>query len=131
MKNRNGLAGLSAIIALLVMAGGLAFAAAQKRDAVSYHDTIVVLPGETRDSVVSFGGDIDVQGKVRKSVLSFGGTITISGEVGEAVVGFGARIVLKETAVPEELRQRDHRHELVAERERVATAAAKADAADQ
>jgi hypothetical protein len=99
MKNRNGLAGLSAIIALLVMAGGLAFAAAQKRDAVSYHDTIVVLPGETRDSVVSFGGDIDVQGKVRKSVLSFGGTITISGEVGEAVVGFGARIVLKETAV--------------------------------
>jgi hypothetical protein len=99
MKNRKGLAGLSAIVALLALAGGLSFAAAQKRDSVGYRDTIVVLPGETRDSVVSFGGDIDVQGKVRKSVLSFGGTITVSGEVGDAVVGIGARIMLKETAV--------------------------------
>jgi hypothetical protein len=99
MKNRNGLAGLSAILALLVMAGGFAFAVVQKKDSVGYRDTIVVLPGETRDNVVSFGGDIDVQGKVRKSVLSFGGTITISGEVGDAVVGFGARITLKDTAV--------------------------------
>jgi hypothetical protein len=91
--------GLAALLMAIAGAGGLIYAVAQKKDAVSYHDAIVVLPGETRDNVVSFGGDIDVQGKVRKSVLAFGGTITISGEVGDAVVGFGSRITLKETAV--------------------------------
>lgn len=101
MKNHKLLTGIgaAALLALIVGAGGLAYAVTQKKDAVSYRDAIVVLPDETRDNVVSFGGDIDVQGKVRKSVLSFGGSITISGEVGDAVVGFGARITLKETAV--------------------------------
>lgn len=87
------------LLVLIVGAGGLTYAVAQKKDAVSYRDAIVVLPDEMRDNVVSFGGDIDVQGKVRKSVLAFGGSITISGEVGDAVVGFGSRITLKETAV--------------------------------
>jgi len=99
MKNRNGLAGISVIMAVLALAGGLAYAVGQKGDRVGYRDSIVVLPGETRDSVVSFGGEIDVQGKVRKSVLAFGGAITVSGEVGDAVVGFGSRIVLRATAV--------------------------------
>jgi len=90
---------VSLLLVLIIGAGGLTYAVAQRKDAVSYRDAIVVLPDETRDNVVSFGGDIDVQGKVRKSVLAFGGSITISGEVGEAVVGFGARITLKETAV--------------------------------
>jgi hypothetical protein len=101
MKNHRLLTGIgvAALLMAVAGAGGLTYAVAQKKDAVSYHDAIVVLPGETRDNVVSFGGDIDVQGKVRKSVLAFGGTITISGEVGDAVVGFGSRITLKETAV--------------------------------
>ena len=100
MKARHGFAALTAILTLLAAAGGFAAAfAAQKNDSVGYRDSIVVLPDETRNNVVSFGGDIDVRGKVRKSVLSFGGTITVSGEVGEAIVGFGARIVLKDTAV--------------------------------
>jgi hypothetical protein len=101
MKNHRLLTGIgiAALLALIIGAGGLTYAVAQKKDAVSYRDAIVVLPDEMRDNVVSFGGDIDVQGKVRKSVLSFGGSITISGEVGDAVVGFGSRITLKETAV--------------------------------
>jgi hypothetical protein len=101
MKNHKFLVGicLAALLASVAGAGGLATAVSQKKDAVSYRDAIVVLPDETRDNVVSFGGDIDVQGRVRKSVLAFGGSITISGEVGDAVVGFGSRIALKETAV--------------------------------
>ena len=101
MKNHRFLTGIgiAALLVLIIGAGGLTYAVAQKKDAVSYRDAIVVLPGETRDNVVSFGGDIDVQGRVRKSVLAFGGSITISGEVGDAVVGFGSRITLKETAV--------------------------------
>ncbi len=101
MKNHKLLIGigLAALLASVAGAGGLVTAVSQKKDAVSYRDAIVVLPDETRDNVVSFGGDIDVQGRVRKSVLAFGGSITISGEVGDAVVGFGSRISLKETAV--------------------------------
>jgi hypothetical protein len=88
------------LAAFIVLACGSVLAAAQKKDqVVGLHDTIVVSADETRDNVVTFGGNIIVEGKVRKSVLAFGGTITISGEVGEAVVGFGAHITLKATAV--------------------------------
>jgi len=98
MKNKKGLA----LLASLFLLGFLPIVGAQKiGDRISYRDTIVVSPGERRDNVVTFGGDIIIEGKVRKSVLAVGGTITISGEVGEAVVGIGSRITLKSTAVIE------------------------------
>ena len=88
----------------LILAGlaltGATFLAAQERGArVGYKDTIVVAAGETRDNVVSFGGDIIVDGKVRKTVFSLGGAITVSGEIGDAVVGIGSAITIKSTAV--------------------------------
>jgi len=87
------------LLAGLALAGA-GFLAAQDRVAqVGYKDTIVVAAGETRDNVVSFGGDIIVDGKVRKSVFCLGGSITISGEVGDAVVGIGSNITIKSTAV--------------------------------
>jgi hypothetical protein len=86
-------------MALAVLDVGTALAARQHGDKFGLSDTIVVAPNETRDNVVTFGGDILVEGRVRKSVLAFGGTITVSGEVDDSVVGFGARITLKSTAV--------------------------------
>jgi hypothetical protein len=87
------------LLAGLALAGA-SFLAAQERGArVGYKDTIVVAAGETRDNVVSFGGDIIVDGKVRKTVFSLGGSITVSGEVGDAVVGIGSVITIKSTAV--------------------------------
>ncbi|MDD8027756.1 MAG: hypothetical protein PHI34_14740, partial [Acidobacteriota bacterium] len=67
-------------------------------DRIGYKDTIVVGIGETRENVVSFGGDVVVDGAVEKTVFVFGGSITISGRVGEAVVGIGSEIRLKATA---------------------------------
>jgi hypothetical protein len=90
---------LAILIVLAVLNVGTALAARQRGDSVGFRDTIVVSRDETRESVVTFGGDINVEGKVRKSVLAFGGTITISGEVDDSVVGFGSRITLKSTAV--------------------------------
>ncbi len=89
------------ILAGLLLAAGAASAllAQEHGDRVGYKDTIVVGPEETRDTVVSFGGDIIVEGKVRRTVFALGGSITVSGEVGEAVVGLGSRIILKSTAV--------------------------------
>ena len=79
---------------------GASFLAAQTRgDSVGYKDKIVVAVGETRDNVVSFGGDIVVEGKVRKTVLALGGSITVSGEVGETVIGVGSAITIKSSAV--------------------------------
>lgn len=96
MKNKKGLA----LLASLLIFGFLPAAAGQKNeDRISYRDTVVVSPGETRDNVVTFGGDIIVEGKVRKNVLAVGGTISVSGEVGDSVVGLGAKIMLKSTAV--------------------------------
>jgi hypothetical protein len=96
MKNKKGLALLTSLLIL----GFLPAAGGQKsKDQVGYRDTVVVSPEETRDNVVTFGGNIIVEGKVRKSVLAVGGTITVSGEVGDSVVGIGARISLKSTAV--------------------------------
>jgi len=69
------------------------------RDRIGYRDTIVVSANETRDNVVTFGGDINIEGKVRKNVLAVGGSITVSGEVGDSVVGVGSKITLKSTAV--------------------------------
>jgi hypothetical protein len=91
----------SAVAAVLVIGlGGLPLLLAQDRgDRVGFKDSIIVGAGETRDNVVSFGGDIIVEGKVRKTVFALGGSITISGEVGEAVVGIGSDITLKSTAV--------------------------------
>lgn len=90
---------LAILIALAVLDVGTVLGARQKGDSVGLRGTIVVARDETRDNVVTFGGDINVEGKVRKSVLAFGGSITVSGEVGDSVVGFGARITLTSTAV--------------------------------
>jgi hypothetical protein len=87
------------LLAALALAGAGFLAAGQRSDRVGYKDTIVVAVGETRDNVVSFGGDIIVDGKVRKTVFALGGSITISGEVGDAVVGLGSVITIKSTAV--------------------------------
>jgi len=88
----------------LILAGlaltGATFLAAQERGArIGYKDTIVIAAGETRDNVVSFGGDIIVDGKVRKTVFAMGGSITVSGEIGDAVIGIGSAITIKSTAV--------------------------------
>ncbi len=96
MKNKK----MPALVAALILFGLLPVIAAQKIGGrISYGDSIVVAAGETRDSVVTFGGDITVDGTVRKNVLAFGGTITINGEVGDSVVSFGSRITLKSKAV--------------------------------
>ena len=96
MKNKRLL-----IMSVLLLAAGAASAllAQEHGNRLGYKDTIVVGPEETRDNVVSFGGDIVVEGKVRRTVFALGGTIIVSGEVGEAVVGLGSRITLKSTAV--------------------------------
>jgi len=97
MKIRNPLA---FSVCILLAGWAAAASAAQHRGSrVGYHETIVVSAGETRESVVSFGGDIRVEGEVRKSVFGCGGTITVSGEVGDAVVGICSKITLKSTAV--------------------------------
>lgn len=88
----------------LILAGlaltGATFLAAQERGVrISYKDTIVVAAGETRDNVISFGGDVVIDGKVRKAVFVIGGSITVSGEVGDSVVGVGSAITIKATAV--------------------------------
>jgi len=90
---------LAILIAIVILDVGSALAARQSGDSVGLRDRHVVSRDETRDNVVTLGGDIIVEGKVRKSVLAFGGTITVSGEVGDAVVGVGAKITLKSTAV--------------------------------
>jgi hypothetical protein len=91
---------LSALILIGLALTGADIMAAQERGArIGYKDTILVAAGETRDNVVSFGGDIVVDGKVRKTVFAIGGSITISGEIGDAVVGIGSTITLKSTAM--------------------------------
>jgi hypothetical protein len=90
---------LAILIVLVVLDIGTALAVPQRGGSFGFGDTVVVSRDETRDSVVTFGGNINVEGRVRKSVLAFGGSITVSGEVGDSVVGFGSRIVLKSTAV--------------------------------
>ena len=87
------------ILGGLALTGAMALAAQERGARVGYKDTIIVAAGETRDNVVSFGGDIIVDGKVRKNVFALGGSITISGEVGVDVVGIGSAITIKSTAV--------------------------------
>ncbi len=90
---------LAFIILGLALAGASLLAAQVRGDRVGYKDTIVVAAGETRDNVISFGGDIIVDGKVRKTVFALGGSITVSGEVGKDVVGIGSAITIKSSAV--------------------------------
>ncbi len=84
---------------LLLLGGAIAWPALDRGDRIGAKDAIVVGPGETRENVASFGGDIIVEGRVAKTVFAIGGSITIAGEVGEAVVGIGSEISLKSTAV--------------------------------
>ncbi len=90
---------LAVILAGLALTGATILAAQDRGARVGYKDTIIVAVGETRDNVVSFGGDIIVDGKVRKTVFALGGSITVSGEVGDAVVGIGSAITIKSSAV--------------------------------
>jgi hypothetical protein len=90
---------LALTLAGLAVSGATLLTAQQRGDRVGYKDTIVVAAGETRDNVVSFGGDIIVDGKVRKTVFALGGSITVSGEVGNDVVGIGSTITIKSSAV--------------------------------
>jgi hypothetical protein len=90
---------LAFLFAGLALTGAMALAAQERGARIGYKDTIVVAAGETRDNVISFGGDIIVEGKVRKTVLALGGSITVSGEVGDAVVGIGSAITIKSSAV--------------------------------
>ena len=92
--------GKSTIVLLALFLGTLPLAGHQEQgDRFGYHDTIIVPAGETRDNVISFGGEVIVEGKVRKSVVAIGGTITIRGEVEDSVVGIGTKITLKASAV--------------------------------
>ncbi len=90
---------LALILAGLALTGATVLAAQDRGARVGYKDTIIVAVGETRDNVISFGGDIIIEGKVRKTVLALGGSITVSGEVGDAVVGIGSAITIKSSAV--------------------------------
>lgn len=84
----------------IFLAGAFPLAGQQKEgDRFGYRDTIIVAPGETRENVITIGGDVTVEGKVKKNVVAIGGTITVSGEVDDSVVGIGTKIALKSTAV--------------------------------
>lgn len=96
MTRRNIVLGLAF---LLFLGGALILPALDLRVVTETDDVIVVGPGESRENVASFGGDIIVEGRVAKTVFAVGGSITIAGEVGEAVVGIGSEIRLKSTAV--------------------------------
>ena len=88
------------VLILILCLGTLPLAARQEQgDRFGYRDTIIVARGETRDNVVTLGGDIVIEGKVRKSAVAVGGTITVSGEVNDSVVGIGAKITLKASAL--------------------------------
>jgi hypothetical protein len=96
MKNKHKFAA----ILFILFAGTLPLIGHQEKgDRFSYRDTIVVARGETRDNVITVGGDVIVEGKVKKDVVAIGGTITVSGEVDDSVVGIGSKITLKATAV--------------------------------
>jgi len=87
-------------IFLIFLGGVLPLAGQHKEgDRFGYKDTIIVAAGETRENVITLGGDITVEGKVNKNVVAIGGTITISGEVDDSVVGIGTKISIKSTAV--------------------------------
>jgi len=96
--NRKTIA-LGLALLFLVLGGTISLLALDREDATVSRNAIVVGPGESRQNVASFGGDILVEGRVAKTVFAMGGSITIAGEVGEAVVGLGAQIRLKSTAV--------------------------------
>jgi hypothetical protein len=96
MTRRNIVLGLAF---LLLLGGALALPALDREAQAGAGDAIVVGPGETRENIASFGGEVIVEGRVAKTVFALGGVVTIAGEVGEAVVGVGSEIRLKSTAV--------------------------------
>jgi hypothetical protein len=86
----------SAALGLLVLLPLTLSAAAGERAGAGRD--VTVSAGETKDKVLSLGGNVLIEGTVREDVLVFGGSITVSGEVGKSVVGIGSHIVIRSTA---------------------------------
>jgi hypothetical protein len=90
----------SGVILLLLLAAGLVpLAGAQKDGRINYKKDIFIDRAGEQSQLVAWGGTVVVEGKIRKDVLVVGSEVTISGDIGDSFVGLGARVLLKPTAV--------------------------------
>jgi hypothetical protein len=89
----------SGLLALLLAAGLVPLAGAQKDGRIGYKKDIFIDRASEQSQLVAWGGTVVIEGTIRKDVLVVGSEVTISGEIGDSFVGLGARVLLKPTAV--------------------------------